>query len=311
MANLLPLAAPLTVVIEAAGQSRFTGLRRDFERSHGAGQLEDVLRKAGFDHGRWALRILNGVRACNETPFIQVRRFTTDGVHLHLKPGGPDTGTKAILLVTKDKGVSPEQVFERLKDAVFKDRGAVGGRGKSVDHVEFRLDDAQTDLVLRAVQWTEFKVGDELAHYLGRLGQRLLDDGIADADENYALEAAEHLVDRGLLADRKTYYALTDAGEERVGMAAAIRNPRPDNGTSPADLLIHNRDRLLQLATAGEELEKLRRQQEDIQKQVAETEALLARLRVNLLDVRQREQDITHGLDVKALQRLLGGGGHE
>src|SRR5215471_16719767 len=298
MANLVPLATPLAVVIETAGQSRFTGLKKDFERSRGASQLEDVLRLAGFDRGRWALRILNGVRACGETPFIQVRRFTADGVHLHLRPGGPDTGTKAILLVTKDKGVSPEQVFERLRAAVFKDRGASAAGSKAVDHVDFRLDDLQTDVVLRAVQWTEFKIGDELAQYLGRLGQRLLDDGVDGADENYALEAAEHLVDRGLLADRKTYYALTDAGEERVGLAAVIRNPVKNGATaSPADLLIRNRERLLQLATAGEELGKLRQQQEGIQRQIATAEAELARLRGSLLDAQQREQDITHGLD--------------
>lgn len=117
MKNMLQL--PFRLEIESAlksGDSATQG--REFDRHRGDRLVADLLIRAGFTTGTWTFRIIEGVRCSSHTPAIQVRRPEVNGVILHVKPGDNGSGVKGVLIVTRDKGVTPDEVYQRLTNAM-------------------------------------------------------------------------------------------------------------------------------------------------------------------------------------------------
>lgn len=200
-----------------------------FIRDGGSRLLADLLHKAGLANGRWTYRILTAYSTSAMTPRIQVRGPDpkAHGVKINLRPGVNNSAAKGVLFVTKDRGLTPEQVSEKLT-TVTSQMYPVGRKldpTRPLEPVppvpeEIILVDSETELILMAV--LEISAKDYGFGNLGAYFTKLRDtlgNGY-DRPQEDLREIVQLLNDDGLLTRRGTYYDVSDTGREFL-------NPKP------------------------------------------------------------------------------------
>ncbi len=197
--------------------------REDFRRHGGTAMLGELLQKADLGRGRWTFRLLSGYHTTGRTPRVQIRGVDEKvlGVRIWLKPGNNETGIKGVLYVTRDRNLSPTQVYEMLKKAaapMYEDiedalLDPERPQPPTVDHIETVVEDGETELILMAVQslcQQEFRYGSDIADYLNRVRTEI--GAGYDKTNTELLDAIEALTNDELLLDRKSHYEVSAKG---------------------------------------------------------------------------------------------------
>lgn len=214
MATVMP-KAPFHVDC-VVGSSGSIIARNKFYTNHGPNMLTTFLQEAGLDYGNWVFRIQEPFRVSGKTPPIQVRRPVVNGVSLWLKPGDNGSGLKGVLLVTKDKNKTPEDVY-KLLDEKLKQERAQTAESRCVDHIDLDVDDLTLVLLLEAVDEVVTEGRFQFMNtFVDKVARRMTKE---DVDVSHWLEVLEHAVCLGLLKDEKTHYAVTQKGLEFVAHA--------------------------------------------------------------------------------------------
>lgn len=195
------------------GASGAVNARNRFFGNHGPNMLVTFLQEAGLDYGTWVFRIQESFRVSGRTPPIQVRRPVINGVSLWLKPGDNGSGVKGILLVTKDKNKTPEEVYKILDTMLKKERSQVAD-SNCVDHIDLDIDDLTMVLLLEAVdEVVTAGLFQSMNTFVDKVARKMAKD---DVNVAHWLEVMEHAVCQGLLEDKKTHYLITKKGLEFV-----------------------------------------------------------------------------------------------
>jgi hypothetical protein len=299
----------LEVKVEALGNCMIQADR--FKRNHGHDLIYDLLKDADLT-GLWTFKIVSSFKSSGRTPPVQVRRPEQNGVHLWFKPGSNDSGIKGTL-INRHPTLSHQQLYEKLKEAVAKDADSVPD---TVAHIEFTLPDEDAVLILDAVSevCADPRAYDGMNDFVEKIVEKL--DNDEDADGAYWVEALEHLVDRKLLVDRRTFYELTGYGKEMLekGLGGTLGAPSLNGvhkpvpveiGTEEGNVLLKAQTKLAKIVAAAGKVTALRGRQRDVATQIEVKERELHELRQQLHGLTEEEHKAAQGIDIAALSLLL------
>lgn len=298
---------PLKVELEPIGKM-LDNVRR-FEGYGGRDLVIELFKKAGLT-GLWKLRMFDTFKSSGRTPSVQVRRPDTHGVIIWWKPGSNDSGMRSELMVTKDCGLTTEQVYHKLKAVA---EGNAQGPPPPNDDRDY----AMIRLVNRA-NAASWGVRDAFVNDIhGQLVKRPV-EGLKVNVLDDTHEILEDMADRGLLYEDGNVFRVGRLGQElQYRMEEAQRekdeaaNPPPQNPQvappapaappkpmDPLEAVMAYREKLVRLANLPEELAKIR----DLRTRLkAEIDAKVEEY--NRLEVEEKE---LLAFDVEALALLLG-----
>ncbi len=109
-----PLPAFSIEIENGIGNANHTGHTKAFESLHGDRLIANLLIQAGYGSGTWRFRLKEPFRASSHTPAIQVRHAEQYGVVINVKPGDNGSAVKGLLIVEKEKGLTPDEVYQKL-----------------------------------------------------------------------------------------------------------------------------------------------------------------------------------------------------
>jgi hypothetical protein len=294
---------PLRVELEPVGKM-LDNVRR-FEGYGGRDLVIELFKKAGLT-GLWKLRMFDTFKSSGRTPSVQVRRPDTHGVIIWWKPGSNDSGMRSELLVTKDTGMSPDQVYHKLKAAA---EGNAQGPPPPNDDRDY----AMIRLVNRAnaASWEmrDAFVGDIHGQLVKRPVEGLKVNVLDDTHE-----ILEDMADRGLLYEDGNVFRVGRLGQElqyrmeeaqrpaddpapQVPQAAPAPAP-PSHPMDPLEALKAYQAQLARLANLPAEVEKIRQRRIEIGNEVS-------KLRSEDEQLAADEKRLL-SIDVEALALLLG-----
>lgn len=293
-------AKPLRVELDPVGKQQ-ENLRR-FEGYGGKDVIVELLKKAGLT-GTWKVRMFDTFKSSGRTPTVQIRRSDTHGVIIWWKPGSNDSGMRSELMVTRDCGFSPEQIYHKLKAVAEGHQPGLPARDDRTDYAVIKL-------VNRA---NAASFGDRMS-FVGDIHGQLLKrppDGVKVHVPDDTLDILEDMADRGILYEDGHVFRVGRLGQELqfrmdpapvevapvpvIPPAAAAALPVP---TDPLTAIRAYQAQLARLANLPEEIEKLRKRRLEISEQILELTAEDGRLIV--------EEKQLLCFDVEALALLLG-----
>ena len=304
MAHLIG-KAPLAIDVEPLRRDH-NDLVKALDRNHGRDHLATMLCEAGVTEGRWLFRVCDTYKTRGVPKPLQIRRFDHTGVHIWLKYGDNESGVKGVLVVTKDKEVTPEHLYNTLRAHVHPfDVSADTGRTALPTHYE--PDEATTLAVLAAANVLAAQRWANLDSFLTAMQEIMGDDAASAAD---LLETLETLVDKELMSSHKTSYGVTPNGQARLDSAPKPVAPPPvpasvppaaatGGPTDPIALIAQHRSKLERLLKLPELVAASRAEQQRLS---TEIEKMMDRLGVEVA----KEQEMLKECNADAVRALLG-----
>lgn len=309
------LKNPLSIKVESLKKDH-SDLVTMFDRSRGRDHLATLLAEIGITDGEWLFRVCDTYKTRSTPAPLQVRRADVTGVHIWMKFGDNASGVKGVLVVTRDKGITPDELYRALASKMRADEPFAGQPRSSLP----RFVDPSPEIVALVLTAANDLATRHWATLDGFLAAMLEvvegGDLLTPAD---LLEVLETLVDKGLMSAHKTSYSVTQDGQARLDttekepVVAAPTAPPAPAPKAPAPVTVPATDDtdIVAIVTRHKaKLERLLKLPELVAGSRAkqrELKAQIAKLMEELEKETAKEKAVVMECDPEALKLLLEG----